>query len=273
MKDRTYRYFTGVPLWGFGYGLSYTSFKWSDVKLSAKKLTAGEPLTVDADVTNAGSVKGDAVSEIYLKGPDSPIHPLHALIGFVRTPLDAGQQQHIHVVIDPRSLSTVAADGKRSIEAGEYSIFVGGSQPGESIQSQHGSSRSWERKICLDEEYASLSLGNGRSRAKVRWTALALAAGMIAGAGAQLFASPVPGIRQPVNPQAAWLTYSFVDAQRVFPAADPIPDTILRLGDSPVEATAADEVQLGFEGMLHRVLRLDTHAGLPEESIIWCAWQ
>jgi len=132
MKDRTYRYFTGVPLWGFGYGLSYTNFKWSNVKLSAEKLTAGEPLTVDADVKNTGSVKGDAVSEIYLKVPASPIQPIHALVGFVRTPLDAGQQQHIHVVIAPRSLSTVAADGKRSIDAGEYSLFVGGSQPGES---------------------------------------------------------------------------------------------------------------------------------------------
>jgi beta-glucosidase len=129
MTNRTYRYFNGEPLWGFGYGLSYTNFKWDNVKLSTEKLAAGEPLIVDADVKNTGSIKGDAVSEIYLKDPASPISPLHALIGFVRTPLDAGQQQHIHVVIDPRSLSTVAADGKRSIKAGEYSIFVGGSQP------------------------------------------------------------------------------------------------------------------------------------------------
>jgi beta-glucosidase len=132
MAKRTYRYFTGVPLWGFGYGLSYSSFKWSNVTLSTAKLAAGEPLTVDADVKNTGSMKGDAVSEIYLKTPASATAPLHALVGFVRTPLGAGQQQHIHVVIAPRSLSTVTADGKRSIEAGEYSVFVGGSQPGPS---------------------------------------------------------------------------------------------------------------------------------------------
>ena len=129
MKDRTYRYFTGVPLWGFGYGLSYTNFAWSNVKLSAEKLVAGEPLTVEADVKNTGSVKGDAVSEIYLKAPASASAARHSLVGFVRTPLDAGQTQHVHIVIDPRSLSTVAADGRRSIEAGEYSIFVGGAQP------------------------------------------------------------------------------------------------------------------------------------------------
>lgn len=132
MAKRTYRYFTGVPLWGFGYGLSYSNFQWSNVKLSGEKLSAGEPLTVDADVRNIGSMKGDAVSEIYLKAPASETTPLHTLVGFVRRPLNAGQQQHIHVVIDPRSLSTVAADGKRSIEAGEYSIFVGGAQPGPS---------------------------------------------------------------------------------------------------------------------------------------------
>jgi len=97
--------------------------------LSAAKLAAGEPLTVEADVKNTGSVKGDAVSEIYLKAPASLNAARHSLVGFVRTPLDAGQTQHVHVVIDPRSLSTVAADGRRSIEAGEYSIFVGGAQP------------------------------------------------------------------------------------------------------------------------------------------------
>ncbi|GGA68615.1 glycoside hydrolase family 3 [Edaphobacter acidisoli] len=136
MADRTYRYFKGTPLWGFGYGLSYTSFKWSNVKLSTNKLTAGEPLTVDADVKNIGKRKGDAVSEIYLKAPASPTTPIHALVGFARTPLEAGQMQHIHIVIRPRSLSTVAADGKRSIQAGEYSIFVGGAQPGETNEGE-----------------------------------------------------------------------------------------------------------------------------------------
>jgi beta-glucosidase len=131
MAKRTYRYFTGTTLWGFGYGLSYSKFAWSDVKLSAETLTAGEPLTLDAEVENTGAAKGDAVSEIYLKTPASATAPIHSLVGFVRTPLKGHGKQHVHVVIDPRNLSTVAADGKRSIEAGDYSIFVGGAQPGE----------------------------------------------------------------------------------------------------------------------------------------------
>lgn len=129
MAKRTYRYFTGTTLWGFGYGLSYSKFKWSDVKLSTEKLTAGEPLTLDAEVQNTGVAKGDAVSEIYLKAPASATAPIHSLVGFVRTPLEGHARRHVHVVIDPRNLSTVATDGTRSIEAGDYSIFVGGAQP------------------------------------------------------------------------------------------------------------------------------------------------
>jgi len=130
MANRTYRYFKGTTLWGFGYGLSYSKFKWSDVKLSTERLTAGEPLTLDAEVENTGAAKGDAVSEVYLKAMASTTAPLHALVGFVRTPLNGHARQHVHVVIDPRNLSTVAGDGKRSIEAGEYTLFVGGAQPG-----------------------------------------------------------------------------------------------------------------------------------------------
>jgi beta-glucosidase len=131
MAKRTYRYFTGTTLWGFGYGLSYSKFKWNDVKLSTQKLTAGEPLTLDAEVENTGTLKGDSVSEIYLKAPASARTPVHSLVGLIRTPLNGHEQQHVHVVIDPRSLSTVASDGTRRIESGEYSIYIGGAQPGE----------------------------------------------------------------------------------------------------------------------------------------------
>jgi beta-glucosidase len=130
MVKRTYRYFTGTTLWGFGYGLSYTKFRWSEVRLSTERLAAGEPLTVDAEVENTGAAKGDAVSEVYLKTPTSATAPIHALVGFVRTPLNGHEKQRVRVTIDPRSLSTVASDGTRSIEAGEYTVFIGGAQPG-----------------------------------------------------------------------------------------------------------------------------------------------
>ena len=103
------------------------------------------------------------------------------------------------------------------------------------------------------------------ARFDVRRVSLLLSCGAMVCAG-QLLASPVPGPRQPVNPQAAWLAYSAVDGQRVFPAGTSIPDTVLRLGNSAIETTAADEIHLGFQGMLHRVLRLETLSGLPEKA-------
>jgi beta-glucosidase len=80
-KGRTYRYFTGKPLWGFGYGLSYTTFKFGDVKLSTDTLKAGDPLTATVTVTNTGTVDGDEVVEAYLKTPQ-PGGPIHSLVGF-----------------------------------------------------------------------------------------------------------------------------------------------------------------------------------------------
>ena len=69
MANRTYRYFTGKPLYPFGYGLSYSKFEYSNVKLSATNVQAGESLTVDADVKNASQREGDEVVELYLTFP------------------------------------------------------------------------------------------------------------------------------------------------------------------------------------------------------------
>ena len=107
----------------------------------------------------------------------------------------------------------------------------------------------------------TLRLRYGRTAAGSGVRRVLIVLGCVACTAMQMVASPVPGVRQPVDPQAAWLAYSAVDARRVFPAGSAVPDTILRLGDSPVEATAAGELWRGFEGMLHRVLRVETSAG------------
>ena len=134
MANRTYRYFHGTPLWGFGYGMSYSSFRWSELKLAAAELKAGSPLLLAVEVENTGDRAGDAVSEVYLSSPASNAAPLHALVGLARTPLQPHERRHIQLTIDPRTLSTVAADGKRSIEPGSYQLFVGAAQPGEDPQ-------------------------------------------------------------------------------------------------------------------------------------------
>ena len=82
MKDRTYRYFHGEPLYPFGYGLSYTKFTYSGLKPAKSTVHAGDPLEVHVDVTNAGDRDGDDVVEVYLVPPQQEGNPLKALRGF-----------------------------------------------------------------------------------------------------------------------------------------------------------------------------------------------
>jgi beta-glucosidase len=130
MKNRTYRYFTGKPLWGFGYGLSYTSFKYGPVKLSAETLKAGEPLTATVSVTNTGKMSGDEVVEAYLKTPQAD-GPIHSLVGFERVSIAPGTTREVSIRIDPRSLSSVDDQGNRTILEGKYTLTIGGAQPEE----------------------------------------------------------------------------------------------------------------------------------------------
>jgi beta-glucosidase len=130
MKNRTYRYFAGQPLYPFGYGLSYSKFEYSNLKLSATKLKAGDSLSVEADVKNVSQREGDEVAELYLSFPKSPAAPICALRGFTRIHLAAGETQRVHFALDPRDLSEVNEKGNRIVASGSYRISVGGGQPG-----------------------------------------------------------------------------------------------------------------------------------------------
>jgi beta-glucosidase len=129
MKNRTYRYFAGKPLYPFGYGLSYSQFSYSNLKLSTDKLNAGDPLSVDADVKNTTDREGDEVVELYLSFPKSLIAPIRALRGFTRVHVAAGETQHVHFDLNARDLSEVKENGDRVVAPGAYSIAVGGGQP------------------------------------------------------------------------------------------------------------------------------------------------
>ena len=129
-NGRTYRYFTGKPLWGFGYGLSYSSFKYGPVKLSAETLKAGDPVTATVTVTNTGTVAGDEVVEAYLKTPQAN-GPIHSLAAFERVTIAAGESKEVVLTLDPRTLSSVDDKGNRAILAGKYKLTVGGAQPQE----------------------------------------------------------------------------------------------------------------------------------------------
>jgi beta-glucosidase len=130
MKNRTYRYFTGEPLYPFGYGLSYSKFEYSNLKLSSPELQAGDPLSVEADLKNTSDRPSDEVVELYLTFPKLAGAPLRALRGFTRVHLGAREQRHVKLDLQRRDLSYVNESGDRMVGEGDYVITVGGGQPG-----------------------------------------------------------------------------------------------------------------------------------------------
>src|SRR5579862_5759773 len=129
MANRTYRYFSGKPLYPFGYGLSYTKFSYSDLSVPAQAVVAGQPVGADVTVTNTGQVAGDEVVQLYLKFPLVKGAPKVALRGFARIHLDAGASQKVHFDLKPRDLEMVTEEGDPIIAQGDYSISIGGGQP------------------------------------------------------------------------------------------------------------------------------------------------
>ena len=132
MKNRTYRYFTGAPLYSFGYGLSYTRFAYSYLRLSTSKLAAGNQLSATVDITNSGKLAGDEIAEAYLIPPsdgNEGLSPKTQLAGYQRVHLEPGESKTVTFDLEPRWISEVDANGDRSVRAGIYSLAVGGAQP------------------------------------------------------------------------------------------------------------------------------------------------
>ncbi|WP_068086506.1 glycoside hydrolase family 3 C-terminal domain-containing protein [Novosphingobium rosa] len=137
MKNRTYRFFTGKPLYPFGHGLSYTSFTYAAGDAAGLSVAAGQPLTVSVDVANSGQRAGDEVVQAYLAPtapqPEGRTVPVlqRQLVGFSRISLKPGETRKVSFTVDPRSLSLVELDGTRAIVPGRYRLFLGGGQPGD----------------------------------------------------------------------------------------------------------------------------------------------
>ncbi len=134
MKGRTYRYFEGKPLYPFGYGLSYTTFSFSELTVPNEAVNAGDPVSIDVTVKNTGQLAGDEVAELYLSFPKQPGAPLRALRAFQRVHLDPGGTQQVKFELKPRDLSMVSELGEPMIVEGDYTVSVGGGQPGTSAQ-------------------------------------------------------------------------------------------------------------------------------------------
>ena len=131
MQGRTYRYFKGEPLYPFGFGLSYTKFKYDNLKLNTEKLGAGDSLRITADVQNAGPRDGDEVVQAYVShlGASVPV-PIRSLAGINRISLKPGEKRTVSFTLTPDQLSVIDNRGRRIVEPGEFVVTVGGKQPG-----------------------------------------------------------------------------------------------------------------------------------------------
>jgi beta-glucosidase len=119
MANRTYRYFKGQPLYGFGYGLSYTRFRYGQLKL-----TGHNTITATAVVTNAGDRDGEEVVQLYVSTP------IRALKGFQRIFLKKGESRAVRFILSRDDLAVLDSNGEPEKTTGKITIAIGGRQPG-----------------------------------------------------------------------------------------------------------------------------------------------
>lgn len=128
-KGFTYLYFKGVPLYAFGHGLSYTQFKYSNLKLSQTRTTATGKTDVSFDLQNAGSRAGSEVAQMYVhQAKSNVVQPIKSLRGFQRVTLNPGETRHITIALPASQLSYYDVVTRRFIVApGMFNVMIGSS--------------------------------------------------------------------------------------------------------------------------------------------------
>lgn len=151
MKGRTYRYFQKKPLYPFGFGLSYTKFKYSNIEVP-QNIDAKNDFVVKVDVTNIGDRDGEEVVELYLKDEKaSTPRPIWQLEGFERIDLKKGETKTVSFTITPRQLSMINKKSQRVIEPGWFTISIGGKQPDSSSDMQNVRFNVTTKNIILEK--------------------------------------------------------------------------------------------------------------------------
>lgn len=139
MENRTYRYFKGKPLYGFGYGLSYTTFNYDQIGLP-KNIRKGQSLSVSIRVTNTGKMDGDEVAQLYVLNTNKSVKAAQkSLKGFQRITLKTGESKVINFTLSPKDLSYTDINGNAEQFKGKIELSIGGQQPDE-INSTSGPS-------------------------------------------------------------------------------------------------------------------------------------
>lgn len=129
MRGHTYRYFKGEPLYPFGYGLSYTSFSYDNLK-AGNEYKAGDTLNIAVDVKNSGAMEGDEVVQLYVSNTEQNVAaPIRVLAGFKRIHLKANETTTVEFKIPSEVFSIINDQNERVVLPGKYTISAGGGQP------------------------------------------------------------------------------------------------------------------------------------------------
>ncbi|MFP4341336.1 MAG: glycoside hydrolase family 3 C-terminal domain-containing protein [Cyclobacteriaceae bacterium] len=130
MKGRTYRYMREEPLYPFGFGLSYTTFAYSQPELSASRIRRNESLDVKTTVTNTGEREAEEVVQLYISDVEASLDvPLYSLKAFKRVNLAPGESEEVSFTITPEMMQIVNEEGESIIEKGDFKIYLGGGTP------------------------------------------------------------------------------------------------------------------------------------------------
>jgi beta-glucosidase len=130
MKGRTYRYMTEKPLYPFGFGLSYTSFRFDSISLSAPAISTGGSVKATVTVTNTGKMDADEVIQVYIsrdgRGENEPIASLR---GFRRVFIPAGKSKTVEFGLSAAVFETVGEEGGSRLLPGSYTVIAADSAP------------------------------------------------------------------------------------------------------------------------------------------------
>jgi beta-glucosidase len=130
MRGRTYRYFDKEPLYPFGAGRSYTTFRYANLAVAFDPPAAGAGKTISVEVTNTGARAGDEVVEVYVLPRGLPAYaPKRWLAAFARVTLAAGERRAVSLALSSRALSYVDEQGAWRALTGDVDLAVGGGQP------------------------------------------------------------------------------------------------------------------------------------------------
>jgi beta-glucosidase len=124
--NRSYEFSTRQPLFSFGYGLSYTTFRFDNIRVEPKQIVADGHATLSVDVTNTGSREGDEVPQLYIHQKVASVtQPVMQLRGFQRITLKPGEKQTVTFAITPETLSILNTDMHSVVEPGDFELMVG----------------------------------------------------------------------------------------------------------------------------------------------------